>query len=73
MAGILTIEEIKAAPSLKWDALIEWRDKIDAKLDEISEAVGEGEWHDPDLYDELQVVLKEHRRWQAAEQKMLTC
>ena len=43
MNEILTIEEINAAPSLDWDALIEWRDKIDAKLEEISEAVGEGE------------------------------
>ena len=45
MNEIFTIEEINAAPSLDWDALIEWRDKIDAKLEEISEAVGEGEWH----------------------------
>ena len=48
----LTVEEIKAAPSLKWDVLIEWRDKIDAKSDAIN---------------------AEYRRWQAAEQKMLTC
>jgi hypothetical protein len=47
----LTVEEINAAPSLKWDALIEWSDKIDAKADAIN---------------------AEYRRWQAAEQKMLT-
>ena len=33
----LTMEEINAAPSLKWDALIEWSDKIDAKAAAINE------------------------------------